>query len=294
MGDEKRSDTEKEQKSGLTQISAMHVIIAVVVIVLAVIFVAKFGFGMDLISPSSGEMAIVKRPVTPVPTIMQNPAIRPSISLRPETIAPCNAPKMTCGDSCIDINSDPNNCGGCGRVCSDLYKDRKNVAAYGCSAGKCTISSCKPGYGYCDMSPRLDLNPFGCDYDFKTGVTSNYNGDYVYDSSTPNSKLYPDDPRSCGACGNTCPSGGSQHFGICENSACRDVCWGVWMNCDNNWGNGCEQAMDENNCGACGAKCPANTICKTGCCVIQSNQTRVADSLGVVCSGHVWARLNSH
>ena len=66
----RQSDTEKEQKSGFPKISAMHVVIAVAVIVLAVIFIAKFGFGTDLLSPSSGEMAIVKRPVvTPVRTI---------------------------------------------------------------------------------------------------------------------------------------------------------------------------------------------------------------------------------
>ncbi|HII76549.1 MAG TPA: hypothetical protein HA264_05840 [Methanolinea sp.] len=50
MADEKRSDPKKEQKSGFPQMSAMHVVISIAVIVLAVIFIAKFGFGMDLIS----------------------------------------------------------------------------------------------------------------------------------------------------------------------------------------------------------------------------------------------------
>ena len=45
---------EKEQKSGFPKISAMHVIIALAVIVLAVIFIAKFGFGTDLIEPVIG------------------------------------------------------------------------------------------------------------------------------------------------------------------------------------------------------------------------------------------------
>jgi hypothetical protein len=47
--------------------------------------------------------------------------------------------------------------------------------------------------------------------------------------------------------------------------------------------------MDNNNCGACGAKCPANSVCRGNCC-IQGKSTKVADSTGVVCSGNEWER----
>lgn len=30
----------------------------------------------------------------------------------------CTLPSIDCGGSCVDVSSDPNNCGGCGRVCA--------------------------------------------------------------------------------------------------------------------------------------------------------------------------------
>ena len=291
MGDEKRSDTEKEQKSGFPKISAMHVVIALAVIFLAVIFIAKFGFGTDLISPSSGEMAIVKRPVTPVPTIVQNPVVKPSFSIRPEPIPTCASPTTMCGESCTDIKTDPNNCGGCDKVCSKL--DRKNVAEFGCSNAKCTIKSCQQGYGDCASQGTTDINGDGCETNLKDGTSWIYNpyNSNVYLAKDPSQKVYLENPRNCGSCGNAC-NGATQAFGICDNGACRQVCWGPWLTCDNTMSNGCEQVFDENNCGACGAKCGANSLCKNGCCVLKTDQTQVvADSLGVKCSGNMWQRM---
>jgi hypothetical protein len=290
VGEEKKPDSGKEQKSGLPQIQVMHVIIAVAVIVLAVIFVAKFGFNMDLISPASGEMAIVKRPITPVPTLIQNPAIRPTLSIRPERVPTCAAPTTLCGESCTDVKMDPNNCGACDIVCSKL--NRKNVAEFGCSNAKCTIKSCQPGYGDCASQGTTDINGDGCETNLNDGTSWIYNQyeTNVYLARDPNSKVYLENPRNCGSCGNAC-TGGSSYFGICDNGACRQVCWGPWLNCDNTMSNGCEQVFDENNCGACGAKCAANSICKNGCCVLKTDQKQVvADSLGVKCSGNMWNR----
>jgi hypothetical protein len=304
MGDEKKSDTEKEQKSGLPKISAIHVIIAVVVIVLAVIFIAKFGFNMDLISPSSGEMAIVKRPVTPVQTLVQNPAVKPVSSIRPDlrtipvTAIPCSAPQSLCGDSCVDSASDPGNCGACGNACSNLV--RKNVAEFGCSNAKCTIKTCQPGYGDCASQGTTDINSDGCETDLRTGMSwiNNPNDIYVYNGKESPSKVYLDHPQNCGSCGNSC-SGGSTYFGICDNGACRQVCWAPALDCDNTMTNGCEQTWDVNNCGACGAKCPAGSSCNKGCCwkaqynaaIAQMEQVTVADSLGGTCSGkNSWYR----
>jgi hypothetical protein len=292
MGEEKRSDTEKEQKSGLPKISAMHVIIAVAVIVLAVIFIAKFGFGTDLISASSGEMAVVKRPVTPVLTLVQNPAVKPALSIRPERVPTCSAPTTMCGESCADTATDPNNCGGCDNVCSKL--DRKNVAEFGCANAKCTIRTCQPGYGDCSKQGTTDINSDGCETDLRTGMSwiNNPNDIYVYQSKDPSSKVYLDHPQNCGSCGNAC-SGGSTYFGICDNGACRQVCWAPALDCDNTMTNGCEQTWDVNNCGACGAKCAAGSSCNNGCCwkaqynaaIGQMEQVTVADSLGATCSG---------
>ncbi len=292
MADEKRSDPKKEQKSGFPQISAIHVVIAAAVVILAVIFIAKFGFGMDLISSSSGEMAIAKpRPVTPVPaTIQKDVAIRPSISIRPDMLPSCDAPKTLCGDTCTDIQTNVNNCGACGNDCTT--RDVKNVAEFGCANAKCTITSCQPGYGDCMNKGTIDVNGDGCETNLKTSESWIYNqySSYVYQQKDPESKVYLENPANCGSCGNKC-EGGSTFFGICDNGACRKVCWGTWLNCDNSWSNGCEQAFDDNNCGACGAKCPADSFCNNGCCVLKSDHSKaVADSLGVTCSGNIWVR----
>jgi hypothetical protein len=173
VGDEKKSDTEKEQKSGLPQISAMHVIIAVAVIVLAVIFIAKFGFGTDLISPSSGEMAIAKqRLVTPVPTLVQDPAVKQSLTIRPERVPTCAAPTTLCGNTCTNRMTDPDNCGICGKVCPAYnFTDRKCLYAI-CS------NACLPNY-------------FDCNQNTADGCEVN----------TEN------DAKNCGGCGRVCGTG---------------------------------------------------------------------------------------
>jgi hypothetical protein len=188
MGDEKRSDNEKKQKSGLPQISAMHVIIAVAVIVLAVIFIAKFGFGMDLISPSSGEMAIVKRPVaTPVRTLNPQP---PSDIANPLTFTTtpagvtttttwdgCGSSSFTqkrCSGNCVETSTDRANCGRCDNKCPDyqicrvggcvtpdIFTDVNNCGTIGtvctatppnsrpeCVKGICTFD-CNLNYRFC-------------------------------------------------------------------------------------------------------------------------------------------------
>ena len=295
MGDEKKSDTEKEQKSGFPKISAIHVIIAVAVIVLAVIFIAKFGFGTDLISPSSGEMAIVKRPVTPVQTLVQNPAVKPVSSIRPDlrtipvTAIPCSAPQRLCGETCVDTATDPGNCGGCANACSNNV--RKNVAEYGCSNYKCTIKSCQPGYGDCARQGTTDINSDGCETNLNDGTRWSSTQTYVYQAGSEG-KVYVDNPQNCGTCGNAC-TGGATYFGVCDNGACRKVCWAPALDCDNTMTNGCEQTWDTNNCGACGAKCPAGASCNNGCCwkaqanpsINQVEMVIVADSLGATCSG---------
>jgi len=272
LGDEKGSEPKKESKSGLPQISAMHVVIAAAVVILAVIFIAKFGFGMDLISPSSGEMAIAKpRPVTPVPTVIQNDiAVRPGISIRPELLPTCAAPTTMCGDTCVDTATDPNNCGYCGRVCSVAYADAKNVAEYGCAAGQCTIKSCQTGFGDCRTKGPLSTNGGACETNLKTGFVWNDGTQKMIGDPTPGSQmLYVRDATDCGSCGNSCVDHTPNMISFCDNGACRKVCQGLWLDCNNNMADNCETVYDVNNCGACGAKCPSGTLCFNGCCTTQ-------------------------
>lgn len=52
-----------------------------------------------------------------------------------------------CGDECVDLMSDPFNCGACEATCAVV-----DGAAL-CTAGLCGVSSCEPGFADCDGSP---------------------------------------------------------------------------------------------------------------------------------------------
>jgi hypothetical protein len=302
LGDEKRSDTEKEPKSGFPQIRAMYVVIAIAVIIIAVIFIAKFGFGTDLLSPSSGEMAILKRPViagvtTAPPAGPSEDRLNRGATTTTTTLIPTTT--LVTAATCGDTSNDPNNCGACGRACSVVSKDVRNADTFGCSEGKCTIKSCKAGYGDCAQQGTLDVNQDGCETDLNTGQSWMYYrfNVYVYQQGSTDNKIYLANPQNCGSCGNAC-NGGTEAYGICDNGACRNVCAGIWLDCDNSMTNGCEQRWDNNNCGLCGAKCPTGSVCNSGCCekaqknptTLRMEMVHVADSTGGICSGKPWAQ----
>jgi hypothetical protein len=60
-----------------------------------------------------------------------------------------------CEGECIDIQNDPDNCGGCGNVCP-------SSTPY-CHAGVCAEERCAPGLTWCDPG-CVDLNwdPYNC------------------------------------------------------------------------------------------------------------------------------------
>lgn len=317
MSDEKSSDSKKEQKSGLSKLNAMHIVIIIGVIIIAAVFIAKFGFGTDLISPASGEMVIAKprTVVTPAQTHQLDKAsiVRPGRTL-PVTAAvtvitttpvpdittqlmkvttTVPAPEVTTPPGggtpawpCTDTTSDPHNCGTCG---NDCYKNSlNNVAEFGCSAGKCTITTCKDGYWNCNAVGKTDPGSDGCESNLLTGKfgTSDATNSYVCQKRnkyTPGP--YVAGSMNCGYCGNICRGGGVQSYGLCVGGGCQNVCIEPFLNCDSDWSNGCEQIYNDSNCGSCGAKCPSGAICNNGCCVDKADQTKkVTDSHGFLCS----------
>jgi len=65
-----------------------------------------------------------------------------------ETAAPpppdCEADQIACGSVCTDLDTDPSNCGQCGRSCVIPQ------AAATCAAGECSMGECDPGWSDCD------------------------------------------------------------------------------------------------------------------------------------------------
>jgi len=69
------------------------------------------------------------------------------------TIGDCRSPMVVCGSRCVDLDTDPRNCGGCGTTCdSDTFCDR----------GSCG-SSCGSGLAECGSScVNFGSDPMHC------------------------------------------------------------------------------------------------------------------------------------
>jgi Stigma-specific protein, Stig1 len=144
----------------------------------------------------------------------------------------CPSGQTKCNGKCVDLATDPNNCGSCGHVCPygtnqlccsgtcvEQWNDRQNCGTCGntCSSDKfCVSGVCTCEYWQTD-----------CD-----GTCFNLQNDSA----------------NCGSCGHACGSGET-----CCNWACTSL------------------LSDPNNCGYCNRRCPSNYVCNNGTCACPSN-----------------------
>jgi hypothetical protein len=181
--------------------------------------------------------------------------------------AGCAAPTTLCVDVCVDLQTNPFNCGTCGHFCT---------TGLVCSMGQC-VPNCPPGQSLCSSDGGLvesgtwAIPDAAADADTDGAADT----DAAVDGGEA-SGLYcatlPSDPNNCNGCGIVCPVGHDTPNcvkGVCGIGQCDPG----FTDCDNITQNGCETntGKDPNNCGSCGNVCnEPNAVagCAGGKCTV--------------------------
>lgn len=183
----------------------------------------------------------------------------------------CAAPLDVCGDRCVNLQTDPTNCGVCGHSCGP---------AQGCLAGVCALQCPIPEAvcgGLCTSTQTDRFNCGACGSTCPSGQVCSLgrcglvcatglmtctpgSGDAgVRDASM--ARFCADvrtDRNNCGGCGQVCVAGQR-----CAASVCVTECPSVQTLC----GAVCvDTSVDPAHCGACDHACPGGQTCVAGAC----------------------------
>src|SRR5438132_998165 len=173
----------------------------------------------------------------------------------PKPRCACLSPRELCPDGrCLDLHTDPHNCGSCGHRCS---------SGHVCSKGRCTLV-CPSGEtncsGHCVHLATDPHNCGTCGHACPTGQTcsggkcgcpsehSLCGGVCVALAS---------DHANCGQCGHACGSGE-----VCSGGNCVSNCGPGETDC----GGSCvDTSTNVANCGACGRACSTTNVSQLAC-----------------------------
>jgi hypothetical protein len=293
--------------SGSPQKKIVYAVLAVAVVILAVVLIAKFGYNTDLLNPAGGQMSLVQRQPVAVKVAVITTAVTTTVTptteqpLRGMTVAPayakatlnpvslshCTPEQTYCTGTCADLQTDPNNCGACGHVCSQAYQ----VVNFGCSNSQCKTLLCEAYYSDDDgnyengcehyWGPGTPNNPMGLNGPLGPSSSTTSSGDVGddYDTSDNGCNVYGaadcdgnpsngceaqtyGDINNCGKCGQKCTAPANTVGTMCSNFKCTNQpgsvlsCKAGWGNCDGTYSNGCENDLRSNSdCGTCGHWC---------------------------------------
>ncbi|MBX7194396.1 MAG: hypothetical protein K1X94_20240 [Sandaracinaceae bacterium] len=143
-----------------------------------------------------------------------------------------------CGNACVNLTNNVNNCGACGNRCG---------AGETCSGGRCTCGGTMGTMGSGEACTGASNECCGSSCVVTSGSTSN-----------------------CGACGNVCGAGETCSSGRCTcggtmgTMGSGEACTGASNEC---CGTSCVVTnTSTSNCGACGNVCGAGETCSSGRC----------------------------
>jgi hypothetical protein len=227
----------------------------------------------------------------------------------PRDVNTCDA--TLCDAGCVDLQTDPENCGMCGRACPMAGPNTRMT----CAQGVCNMPLvCAQGFADCDgmvtngcevnlaasaencgrcgmVCPAAPNGVAACQEGM--GATTCAMGFGNCDMNAANG-CETDTRRSamnCGACGRLCSIGGDAMNATpaCVDGACSVTCAEGFGNCDGSVTNGCETNLQSSmmHCGACGMACQganATGACMAGRCMLTCN-AGFADCDGMAANG---------
>ena len=176
----------------------------------------------------------------------------------PDASAPCPAPGALCDGACVEVASDPANCGGCGVSCASgmVCTMAQCTATCGlgqtrCASGCVDVASDGQNCGACGHACGGSAVCAGGQCVAQCAAGQKACGATCVDVQT--------DQANCGGCGQVCAPDQK-----CAAGACALACNGGTVQC----GAACvETQWDPSNCGGCGNGCATGQTCDHGACV---------------------------
>lgn len=158
--------------------------------------------------------------------------------------------------SCVFINSDIQNCGGCGKkcasgetccngICTDVLSNSSTGSCGGCGI-VCTGANQTCCNGFCKNLTSDVQNCGAC-------LQACAQGQFCCGGNCTGP-----DSQNCRGCGISCPINT-----ICQNNTCVPGCPSGFLSCG---GQCVNPNVDNNNCGLCGFVCEPNFYCSLGVC----------------------------
>jgi len=168
----------------------------------------------------------------------------------------CPGALVACGGECVDVESDPRHCGGCGGDCGGDF------CASGACSPVCPLTLCDA-----DLCVDLETSPRHCgDCGNDCGDTGFCRAGSCTDTCpVPLSRCGEScvdtavDPVNCGDCGSVCPVDQ-----VCSAGACALECPSGTTDCS---GACVNTEISDDNCGGCGVRCVGETVCRESRCV---------------------------
>lgn len=161
--------------------------------------------------------------------------------------------------SCVNLELDRSNCGGCGNACPTGHLCRGGVCVVSCPAGQTACGD------HCVDLTNDNLNCGACRAACATSFACQMGrcrfGACPADTTLCSGRCVDveGDRQNCGACSAACPSAN-----VCTRRTCMPGCSAGETLCMENCA---DLATDPRNCGRCGAACMPGTVCQGGECV---------------------------